>query len=376
MNALSPDSPLLPSRLLSHRPRPDAALTVALVNNMPDAAVHATERQFSALLGAASGPLTVRLKIVSPPGLSRAPSLRRHIETCYDPFGELERDPPDAMIVTGTEPRAAALRDEPLWPVLSGLVDLAERARIPTIWSCMAAHAAALRLGGPHRVKLPAKLSGLFSCRARLRPSPFLRGLQGTSYIVPHSRVSGLPAEGLREAGFDILAQGRETGPDIAVFEGQAWHILLQGHPEYGAAALLGEYRRDMARFLFGERDTLPAPPEGYFGRARRAALAEFEARAQKKRDPALLPAFDVLAADLATHHDWSPVATLLYRNWLHEAIRRRRAPHSSRLLWPTRWAARAGGPAAGQAATPCPASLVGAEKLASRTGLEPVLPT
>ena len=34
--------------------------------------------------------------------------------------------------------------------------------------------------------------------------------------------------------------------------------VHFQGHPEYGAQTLLKEYRRDIKRFLRGERETYP----------------------------------------------------------------------------------------------------------------------
>jgi len=43
------------------------AIEIALVNNMPDAALDATERQFRALLSAAAGGRDVRLTVYSRP---------------------------------------------------------------------------------------------------------------------------------------------------------------------------------------------------------------------------------------------------------------------------------------------------------------------
>ena len=48
-----------------------SGLTIGLVNNMPDAALQATERQFVALLGAAADGLTVRLARYALPGIPR-----------------------------------------------------------------------------------------------------------------------------------------------------------------------------------------------------------------------------------------------------------------------------------------------------------------
>jgi hypothetical protein len=54
--------------------RGDNCLTIGLVNNMPDAALDATERQFIALVRAASPDVIVRFKLFSVPEVPRAPA--------------------------------------------------------------------------------------------------------------------------------------------------------------------------------------------------------------------------------------------------------------------------------------------------------------
>ena len=55
--------------------RGDNCLTIGLVNNMPDAALDATERQFIDLIRAASASLIVRLKLFSVPTIPRSTRL-------------------------------------------------------------------------------------------------------------------------------------------------------------------------------------------------------------------------------------------------------------------------------------------------------------
>src|ERR1700733_6720951 len=118
-------------------------LTIGLVNNMPDAACEATERQFLDLMRAATGDVVVRLKLSAIPDGPRAQETRRELATRYRDIAELWDTPLDGLIVTGTEPKAANLRDEPYWPALSAVVDWARENTASTIWSCLAAHAAA-----------------------------------------------------------------------------------------------------------------------------------------------------------------------------------------------------------------------------------------
>src|SRR5271156_4099080 len=133
---------------------PSDVLTIALVNNMPDSALRATERQFCALLGAASGNRLVKLQFFSLPGIKRSAEVRSHIARYYDDSLELEPNPPAGLIVTGAEPQAATLQGEPYWDALAHLIEWADEWAIPGIWSCLAAHAAVLQMDGIEREPL------------------------------------------------------------------------------------------------------------------------------------------------------------------------------------------------------------------------------
>src|SRR5215469_10637775 len=100
------------SSTASREPQRDpygAPLVIGLVNNMPDAALHSTENQFSGLLHTASGDRTVRLRLTSLPELPRSPEALEHIRRSYWPLEELIARRVHALIVTGTEPRAPLL---------------------------------------------------------------------------------------------------------------------------------------------------------------------------------------------------------------------------------------------------------------------------
>src|SRR5215831_14317924 len=103
------------ARLASHRGAPAPPIAIGLVNNMPDAALSSTENQFAGLLQEASGGQTVRLRLASLPELPRSRESLEHISASYWPLDELLAGPLDALIVTGTEPRAPVLTEEPYW---------------------------------------------------------------------------------------------------------------------------------------------------------------------------------------------------------------------------------------------------------------------
>src|SRR6516225_9287352 len=65
-------------------------LEIGVVNNMPDTALEATERQFLELLCAAADGLTVRLTLYALEGVSRSDTGERHIAIQgYSDVGEL-----------------------------------------------------------------------------------------------------------------------------------------------------------------------------------------------------------------------------------------------------------------------------------------------
>ena len=125
---------LKPSRLVS-RPRPDLhdvrgadtrqrpnELTIGLVNNMPDPALEATEGQFVSLLESAAGNIPIRFLLYAFKEIPRGEEAQRHIRSCYAGVEELWNSHRNthlgAIIVTGREPLAPHLNEEPYWRAL------------------------------------------------------------------------------------------------------------------------------------------------------------------------------------------------------------------------------------------------------------------
>ena len=80
-----------PSRALTRTmPRRLRIIEIALINNMPDAALEATERQFMRLLHSAAGPTSwFSLHCFSLPSVQRSPQATSRIERLYAEFAEL-----------------------------------------------------------------------------------------------------------------------------------------------------------------------------------------------------------------------------------------------------------------------------------------------
>jgi homoserine O-succinyltransferase/O-acetyltransferase len=304
-----------PIRTTAVRRMCTSALIVGLVNNMPDSALDSTEAQFSGLLRAAAGPRTVRLRFSSFPELPRGADARAHIAGSYWPLETLLAEAPDALIVTGTEPIAARLAEEPYWPRLTALLEWADQHTIASIWSCLAAHAAVEHFDGITRRRLAEKRCGVYS--HTLLPGHAL--LQGVAapLPMPHSRWNELPIDALRTAGYAVLSSSPETGADAFVRHKRSLMLFFQGHPEYEDTTLLKEYRRDVGRYLNGQQAHYPTLPHGYLSAEAVSVLDGFRERALAHRAPELLGQFPFAAVAAALSNTWRPAAVTIYRNWL-----------------------------------------------------------
>jgi homoserine O-succinyltransferase len=293
--------------------RTEAEVTIGLINNMPDSALKATERQFKRLLETVAGTTRIRFHCFSLPSVVRSSSARDHIDREYADIADLDRLGIDGLIVTGAEPNAAALSDEPFWRDLTELVEWADTRTRSTIWSCLAAHAAILHLDGIERRRLGTKCSGVYDC-ARVADDWLTRGLP-PSVKVSHSRFNEVRESDLAARGYEILTRSDAAGVDIFARQRQSRFVFFQGHPEYDALSLQREYMRDLARFLAGERNDYPAVPTGYFDAATEIWLKRFEQRAVAEREPTLaaeLPGL-TLRSDIAA----GLAARIIFRNWL-----------------------------------------------------------
>jgi homoserine O-succinyltransferase/O-acetyltransferase len=286
---------------------------------MPDAAMEATVRQFLALLGSAAHSVLVHLKLFSIPGVPSSDWRDQYLRSYYSDFDEIWDARLDGLIVTGTEPRAADLTAEPCWDHLSQLVDWAEENTTATVWSCLAAHAAVLHLDGIPRSPLGGKCFGLFQ-HMRMSDHPLLHG-HSAQILTPHSRWNEISEEALVSSGYRVLSKSNAAGIDIFVKERRSLFLFFQGHPEYEADTLAREHRRDVGRFLRGERESYPELPKHYFDPVTTSMLNAFRAQALVDRREELLSAFPTEHVFSAVSNTWHAQALHTYRNWLHHIV-------------------------------------------------------
>jgi homoserine O-succinyltransferase len=260
------------------------------------------------------------------PAVARSKQASEHIAHDYADIADLYRLNIDGLIVTGAEPIALSLPDEPFWRELIEIIDWAKTHTRSTIWSCLAAHAAVLHLDGVERHRLNEKCSGVYDC-ANAGDDWLTRDLPAT-LKVSHSRYNEVREGDLAARGYEILTRSDVAGVDTFARQFESRFIFFQGHPEYDATSLQREYMRDLARFLAGERDVYPNVPTGYFDEASVEQLERFELPARTIRNPMLaaeLPGL-TLRPDVAA----GAAANAIFRNWLGFLRGEAREPVSS----------------------------------------------
>ena len=289
-------------------------LDIGLINNMPDAALDATVRQFRSLLGAAADGVDVRLTLYTLPEVPRTGFGRQQVSG-YSRIDDLWDSHLDGLIVTGAEPQAADLKDEPYWQSLTRVLEWAECHTYSTILSCLAAHAGILHIDGIGRRPLGDKRFGVFEC-VPVSDHRLTVAAPGRLQM-PHSRWNEVPEDALLACGYRVLTRSEDAGVDAFVKQRKSLFVFFQGHPEYDAVTLLLEYRRDVGRFLRGERDTYPPLPHGYFDEETVEALTSLQERSVSDRREERLAEFPTALAAGRVTNKWRSSAEGLYRNWL-----------------------------------------------------------
>jgi homoserine O-succinyltransferase/O-acetyltransferase len=291
-------------------------ISLALINNMPDAALEDTELQFFELLDAAAGALPVYIQLYSLTGVPRTERGTRHLNAFYRPFDDLWQSRFDGVIITGTEPHHPTLREEPYWGLLAQVFDWAERNTNSAVLSCLAAHASVLHGDGVGRHRLPDKQFGVFDSAKRSDHS--LTRQIADQMRFPHSRWNEVRADELRSCGYTILTESAQAGVDLFVKKKKdSLFVHFQGHPEYGAQTLLKEYRRDIKRFIRGERETYPTMPANYFDAEATKLLSGFQKSVVANRQEQMIEQFPESGVVRGLQNGWQHSAISVYCNWL-----------------------------------------------------------
>ncbi len=290
-------------------------LRVALINNMPDSALFSTQRQFIRLLEAGAEEFEISVAFMSLGSVKRSEEALREMAGLYRAASQLAAEAPDAVIITGAEPRAEELEQEPYWSELCGLFDVARRSAYSTLASCLAAHAIALRLDGVRRRRFERKWSGLYPIEV-ISAHPLTEGVGGAP--TPHSRWNGLEASDLIARGYRILTSAGAAGVDMFVKDDDHLLLCLQGHPEYDSDTLAREFRRDVTRALAGA--AAPHVPDSYYAPEVERQIVSHLERMLSGAEAPHLPQMAMIGPEAT----WRAQGARVIANWLN-AIRARK---------------------------------------------------
>lgn len=297
-------------------------ISCAFVNNMPDGAFEATERQFRGLLEGPSGGEVIDVRLYAMNGIPRQEQTARRIAEGYLPLTNIYLEPPDVLVVTGSNPIEPRIEDEPYWDDLAELLSWARRHVRSTLLSCLSAHAALTIFDDVARVRLPAKCTGVFPQDVEVAHA-LTEGLDPT-ILLPHSRWNSVPRESLERVGYDVLVHSETTGWAAAVREEDGRQlVLVQGHPEYDPWSLLREYRRDAGRYVRRERDDLPNLPSHCVSSDDWEDLERLHHQIiEGDRDPLIFDQYPFDEVGARAPWPWHAAATRLYANWLSSVKR------------------------------------------------------
>ncbi|MGY8661333.1 homoserine O-succinyltransferase [Bradyrhizobium sp. UFLA05-109] len=291
-------------------------LDIGLINNMSDAALMSTERQVFDLLDAAAGRILVRLHFYTMEATPRTEWGRDYVRRYYRGIDDLLSRRLDGVIVTGAEPRAACLAEEPYWTTFVQIAEWARENTLSSVFSCLAVHGVVLHMDGVARHKLPTKCFGVFA-QTKRRHHALMQDVP-TTFRIPHARWNEVQERDLANCGYSVLSGSEEAGVDCFVKQQKkSLFVHFQGHPEYESQSLLGEYRRDMGRFLRGENEVCPTIPKGYLDEKAEALLTAFRQKALADRSPELFADFPVDEVTKDLNNVWHLPAKRIYRNWL-----------------------------------------------------------
>ncbi len=296
-------------------------LHIGLLNIMPDAALQATERQFLRLIGSCNRIAQFYVHPFDIRGVPRAGAAKAHVEAYYESFEQVRADGLDALIITGANPASPRLEDEPFWAPLAEVMDWARESVCSTVYSCLATHAALARYHDTHRVKLPHKRWGVYEHRVTDDRHPLVANVN-TRFDGPHSHVYDMPPEAFETAGTHVLVCGEEAGVYLAVSADRFRNVYFQGHPEYDRNSLFKEFKREIGRFLGGQRDDYPRFPEHYFSSDAEAVLEDYRRRLQRAMAapgaaPEHLPLLPEAEIEPLLDNTWTDTGKALFNNWL-----------------------------------------------------------
>jgi homoserine O-succinyltransferase len=291
-------------------------LHIGFLNMMPDAALTVTEQQFMRLIGSSNQIAQFFVYLFTIPGLARSSETQEYINEFYSSFEQLKQDGLDALIITGANVANPELEQEPFWEPLQEVIDWATENVNSVLCSCLATHAIVKALHRIERQPLSNKRWGVYTHHIETE-HPLLRDIN-TRFDVPHSRNNDVSRAQLEEAGFIILVDSADGGVHMAVSPDQFRFVYLQGHPEYDRNSLFKEYKREVMRFINGERNDYPPHPDNYFSEAAGQIADQHEKMVvESLKEGKPISNFPEQQIEKHLDNTWRDTGKAIFNNWL-----------------------------------------------------------
>ena len=296
-------------------------LHIGFLNMMPDAALQATERQFLRLVGACNRIAQFYVHPFTFAQIPRNADARAHIAKYYREFADLRREGLDALIISGANPAQSDITREPFWAPLTEVVEWAAEHVASTLCSCLATHGILQLRHATTRYPLPQKRWGVYSHRLVSPATHPLCANINTRFDAPHSHLYEVSAAQFRQANLRVLAVSEAADIHLGTSADGLRFVFFQGHPEYDAVSLIKEYRREIQRYIQGDRAAYPPLPENYFPKTAQTQLNAYreslESAMQSRADPAKLPAFPEPELAAQVDNTWADTGKAMFNNWL-----------------------------------------------------------
>ena len=295
------------------RSKKNRELHIGLMNNMPDAALEATERQFFRLVGHSNQIAQFYMHPFSLSGIKREAEATKHLKKHYKTFDEIKSQGLDALIISGANVSQPSLELEPFYEQLREVVDWSYENVTSTLCSCLATHAVLEFKYGQKRQTVGKKHWGVFPHQVIDRNHPLISGVS-TRFDIPHSRFNEISESQFDKADVKVLAKS-SIGVHLAVSPDLFRIVFFQGHPEYDTISLLKEYKREIALYLEDKELGYPPMPSNYFSIQNEAILNEYRANL----DAGTTSIKDFPESLIATTLDntWHDSANAIINNWI-----------------------------------------------------------
>ncbi|MCP4290482.1 MAG: homoserine O-succinyltransferase [bacterium] len=288
-------------------------MKIALLNMMPDAALKATDRQYSRLLKDPQYETLIRFTF---DGIARNEKTAEYIEKNYVSFQEIKSLNPTALIITGANVSDPCLGNQVFWNPLQEVMSWSETHVQSTLCSCLSSHAVMQFRYNQKRGHLPEKIWGVFDHQVVGR-NQWLTNNLPERIPVPQSRFNEVSASQFQAANIQVLVESATAGVHLAASSDLSL-VLMQGHPEYDAVSLLKEYKREVKLFVLGVREDFPPLPRNILSEEGKAVAHEYrDTVLGGKNTQDLVPEFPETILTSQLSHSWALAAQQVFSNWL-----------------------------------------------------------